>query len=66
MKKLFSLLFAAALAVSLAMPVFAQDSSSTPSQDSGAQTKTKTKKAKKAHKKSKKGSSDSTATPPQQ
>ena len=47
MKKLFTLLFAAALAFSLAMPVFAQDSSS---QD----TSTKTHKSKKS--KSKKSS----------
>ena len=69
MKKLFSLLFMAALAVSLAMPVFGQDQSSgsTPSANSGAQTQTKAKKAKKS-KKSKKASSDSssTAAPPQQ
>ena len=52
MKKLFSLLFAAGLAVSLPMPVFEQDlsSASTPGADSGAKTQTKAKKAKKSKK----------------
>ena len=66
MKKLFTLLFAAALAVSLAMPVFAQDSSASQSSDTTQtppkkEKKAKTKKAKKAKK------SDTTAAPaPQQ
>ena len=65
MKKLFSLLFAAALAVSLAMPVFAQDSWASQSSDSSMQSAPKkAKKAKKA-KKSKEKKSDS-AAPAQQ
>ena len=59
MKKLFSLLFAAALAVSLAMPVFAQDSSAS-SSDSSMSAPKKEKKAKKA-KKSKEKKSDAAA-----
>jgi hypothetical protein len=43
MKKLFVLLFTAALAFSLAMPVFAQDAGS---QETTKTTKTKTKKSK--------------------
>ena len=69
MKRLFSLLFATALAVSLAIPVFGQDqsSASTPSADSGAQTQTRAKKAKKSKKQKKAGSdSSSIAVPPHQ
>jgi hypothetical protein len=61
MKKLFTLLFTAALAISLAAPVFAQDSSA--SSDSSAKP-AKTKKAK-THK-SKKTKSDSSAAAPSQ
>lgn len=66
MKKLFALLFAAALAVSLAMPVFAQDAAAPA--DSSTSTMGKEKKPKKAKKakKEKKAKSDTTATPPQQ
>ena len=64
MKKLFSLLFAAALAVSLAMPVFAQDSSAQSSDSSMQSAPKKEKKAKKA-KKSKEKKSDA-AAPAQQ
>src|SRR5579859_186661 len=55
MKKLFSLLFAAALAVSLAMPVFAQDSSasSDSSMSSAPKKEKKAKKMKKAKKEKK-------------
>ncbi len=52
MKKLFTLLFTAALAFSLAMPVFAQDTGS--QEAPKAEKKTKEKKAKK-EKKEKKG-----------
>ncbi len=48
MKKLFTLLFTAALAFSLAMPVFAQDTGS--QEAPKAEKKTKEKKAKKAKK----------------
>lgn len=65
MKKLLTLMFTAALAFSLAMPVFAQDAGS---QDTTAAPKAekhhKTKKAHKA-KKSKKEKSDETAAPQQ-
>jgi flagellum-specific peptidoglycan hydrolase FlgJ len=67
MKKLFTLLFAAALTVSLALPVFAQDSSQSSSSSSDSSMSSgKQKKAKKA-KKSKKSDtkSDSSSTPQQ-
>ncbi len=48
MKKLFTLLFTAALAFTLAMPVFAQDTGS--QEAPKAEKKTKEKKAKKAKK----------------
>ncbi len=61
MKKLFTLLFAAALTVSLALPVFAQDSSSqSASSDQSMSSGKKEKKAKKA-KKEKKSKSDTAA-----
>jgi hypothetical protein len=62
MKKLLTLLFTALMAVSLALPVFAQDAG-TASQDQSSAPK-KQKKAKKS-KKSKK-SSDSGAEAPKQ
>jgi hypothetical protein len=66
MKKLFSLLFAAALAVSLAMPVFAQDSGAAQSSDSSMQSAPKKeKKAKKAKKAKKEKKSDTSAAPQQ-
>jgi hypothetical protein len=55
MKKLFTLLFTAALAFSLAMPVFAQDSGS---QESSTKTK-KTKKTKASKEKKTKASDTS-------
>jgi hypothetical protein len=62
MKKLFTLLFTAALAISLAAPVFAQDSSASQSTETA-----KPAKSKKTHKsKEKKTKSDSSATAPQQ
>ncbi len=51
MKKLFTLLFTAALAFSLAMPVFAQDTGS--QEAPKAEKKTKEKKAKKEKKEKK-------------
>ncbi|HUI43047.1 MAG TPA: hypothetical protein VL523_13875 [Terriglobia bacterium] len=63
MKKLFALLFAAALAVSLAMPVYAGTSAAQDQDTSMA----KPKKTKKTHaKKTKAPKKDTTATPPQQ
>jgi len=52
MKKLFTLLFTAALAFSLAMPVFAQDTGTqdTTKTEKKAKKEKKTKKAKKAKK----------------
>jgi hypothetical protein len=69
MKKLLTLLFTAALAISLAAPVFAQDSSAQSTDQSSSTTKpAKTKKAK--TKKAKKAKSDqkmdSSSTPPSQ
>jgi len=64
MKKLFTLLFAAALTVSLALPVFAQDSSAPASSDKSMSSGKKEKKAKKA-KKEKKTKSDSSMAPQQ-
>lgn len=64
MKKLFTLLFAAALTVSLVMPVFAQDSGAAQSSDQSMSSGKKTKKAKKAKKEKKTKSSDAAA--PQQ
>lgn len=66
MKKLFSLLFAAALAVSLAMPIFAQDSSASQSSDSSMQSAPKKEKKAKKAKKAKKEKSDTAAPAPQQ
>jgi len=64
MKKLFTLLFAAALTISLAMPVFAQDSGAAQSSD---QSMSSGKKEKKAHKsKKEKKSKTETAPAPQQ
>ncbi|HEV2380973.1 MAG TPA: hypothetical protein VG206_14425 [Terriglobia bacterium] len=60
MKKVFSLLFAAALCVSLAMPIFAQDST-TPSSDSSMQSAPKKEKKAKKAKKEKKAKSDTAA-----
>ena len=65
MKKLFTLLFAGALAISLAMPIFAQDSSASSSSDSSMSAPKKEKKAKKA-KKAKKEKKSDTAAPPAQ
>ena len=62
MKKLFALLFTAALAISLAAPVFAQDQSAG-SSDQAASGEKKPKKAKKAKKEKK---SDTGAAAPQQ
>ena len=66
MKKLFTLLFTAALAISLAAPVFAQDTSSSQSTESTSKP-AKTKKAK-THKskKAKSDKMDSSSAPPQQ
>ena len=64
MKKLFTLLFAAALTVSLALPVFAQDSGQAASSDQAMSSGKKEKKAKKA-KKEKKAKSDTSAAPQQ-
>lgn len=65
MKKLFALLFAAALAISLAMPVFAQDQAA-PSSDQTTTSTGKKPKAKKAKKEKKPKSTDSGAAAPQQ
>jgi Ni/Co efflux regulator RcnB len=66
MKKLLTLLFTAALAVTMAMPVFAQDTSSQDTSTAApkAEKHHKAKKAKKA-KKSKKSSSDTSTANPQ-
>lgn len=64
MKKLFTLLFAAALTVSLVMPVFAQDSGAAQSSDQSMSTGKKEKKAKKT-KKEKKSKTDTSAAPQQ-
>jgi predicted lipid-binding transport protein (Tim44 family) len=67
MKKLFTLLFAAALTVSLVMPVFAQDSSQSASSDQSMSSGKKEKKAKtKKAKKAKKAKSDTSTPAPQQ
>jgi hypothetical protein len=66
MKKLFSLLFAAALAVSLAMPIFAQDSSASQSSDTSMQSAPKKEKKMKKAKKEKKPKSDTSTAAPQQ
>ena len=66
MKKLLTLLFAAAFAISLAMPVFAQDQGAAGSADQGASTSSSTKKPKKAKKPKKEKKSDSGAAAPQQ
>jgi hypothetical protein len=63
MKKLFTLLFAAALAISLAMPVFAQDAAQGSSDQSMSST-TKTKKTK-AHKPKKTKAPKDTSAPAQ-
>ncbi len=64
MKKLFTLLFTAALAISLAAPVFAQDSSASQSTETSKpakkEKKAKTKKAKKSTK------TDSSSSSPSQ
>jgi hypothetical protein len=69
MKKFLTVLFTLAVACSLSLPVFAQDTGG--STDKGTTTKTEGKKAhkggKKGHKggkKSKKGSTDTGTTPP--
>jgi|HubBroStandDraft_2_1064218.scaffolds.fasta_scaffold3441738_1 hypothetical protein len=64
MKKVFSLLFAAALCVSLAMPIFAQDSSAASSDSSMSSAPKKEKKAK--TKKAKKAKKSDAAAPAQQ
>jgi len=61
MKKLFTLLFTAALAISLAAPVFAQDSGG--SQSTESTTKTKKEKKSKTHKEKK---TKSESAPPSQ
>ena len=68
MKKLFTLLFAGALAVSLAMPVFAQDSSAASQEPSSTTMGKKEKKPKKAkkEKKPKKEKKSKEAPPPEQ
>jgi hypothetical protein len=63
MKKLLTLLFAAALTVSLVLPVFAQDSSAPASSDQSMSSGKKEKKAKKAKKEKKSKGSDSSAAP---
>jgi hypothetical protein len=62
MKKLFTLLFTAALAISLAAPVFAQDASASSTDSSAKPAKTHKSKT---HK-SKKTKSDSSAAAPSQ
>jgi hypothetical protein len=65
MKKLLTLLFAGAMFVSLAMPVFAQDSSAPADSSSSMGKHKKEKKTKvKKEKKSKKSKTES-STPPQ-
>ncbi|HEV2423861.1 MAG TPA: hypothetical protein VGZ29_03430 [Terriglobia bacterium] len=64
MKKLFTLLFAAALTVSLALPVFAQDSGAAQSSDQSMSSGKKEKKAK-THK-AKKAKKSKTEAAPQQ
>ena len=64
MKKLLTLLFAAALTISLVMPVFAQDSGAAQSSDQSMSSGKKEKKAKKAKKEKK--SKTETAPAPQQ
>ena len=67
MKKLFAMLFAAVVAISLAMPVFAQDQSGAAgSSDQTATSSTSGKKKMKKAKKEKKPKSDSGAAAPQQ
>ena len=63
MKKLFALLFAAALTISLVMPVFAQDSGAAQSSD---QSMSSGKKQKKSKTKKEKKSKTETAPAPQQ
>jgi hypothetical protein len=65
MKKLFTLLFAAALTVSLALPVFAQDSGAAQSSDQSMSSGKKEKKAHKQKKEKKSKSTDTTAAPQQ-
>jgi hypothetical protein len=65
MKKLFALLFAGALAISLAMPVFAQDQAAPSDQAASTSTK-KPAKAKKMKKAKKEKKSDTGAAAPQQ
>lgn len=66
MKKLFTLLFAAAFAIALAMPVVAQDQGAAGSSDQGASTSSSTKKPKKAKKAKKEKKSDTGSAAPQQ
>jgi hypothetical protein len=66
MKKLFALLFAGALAISLAMPVFAQDQGAAPSSDQTQTSTGKKPKEKKAKKEKKPKSTDSGTAAPQQ
>jgi hypothetical protein len=61
MKKVFSLLFAAALCVSLAMPIFAQDAAAPASSDSSMQSAPKKEKKAKKAKKEKKAKTDAAA-----
>jgi len=67
MKKLLVLLFGSVLAVSMSMPVFAQDTGGdkAKTEETGKKaTKTKASKAHKGGKKSKKGSGETTTPPP--
>jgi len=64
MKKLFTLLFTAALAFSLAMPVFAQEAS--PEKLGGTTSETKTKQKKTKAKKEKKTTEQKTEAAPKQ
>jgi hypothetical protein len=64
MKKLFTLLFAGALAISLAMPVFAQESQGGTSEPA-ASTSTKKSKEKKPKKEKKEKKAKTEAAPQQ-
>jgi hypothetical protein len=66
MKKLFTLLFTAALAISLAAPVFAQDSSASQSTETTKPAKTKKSKTHKEKKTKSDSKMDSSSTPPPQ
>jgi uncharacterized protein YxeA len=66
MKKLLAALFTALMAITLALPVFAQDQGATSTDQSATQGTKKSKKAKKAKKSKKMDQSGSSTTTPQQ